>query len=43
VEKKNQIGRLALLMVVVYEAIQLVPPGVFNRAVSFIASAVWGS
>jgi hypothetical protein len=43
VQMKNQIGWLAFLMVLAYEAIQLIPPGVFNHAVSFIASAVWGS
>jgi hypothetical protein len=43
VQMKNQIGWLAFLMVLAYEAIQLIPPGVFNHAISFIASAVWGS
>ncbi len=42
-QMKNQIGRLAFLMVLAYEVIQLIPPRVFNHAVSFIASAVWGN
>jgi hypothetical protein len=40
---KNQIGWLALLTALVYEVVQVIPPRVFNHAVSFIASAVWGS
>jgi hypothetical protein len=40
---KNQIGRLVVLTVLFYEVIQLIPPTVLNRAVSFLASAVWGS
>jgi hypothetical protein len=43
VPKKNEIGWLALLTVLVYEAVQIVPQGAFKQAVSFIASAVWGS
>ena len=40
---KNQIGRLAVLTVLLYEVIQLIPPTIFNHNVSFVASAVWGS
>ncbi len=40
---QNQIGRLAVLTVLVYEVIQLIPPRAFNHVVSFVASAVWGS
>ena len=40
---KNKIGWLALIAVLVYEAIQLIPSSVLNHAVSAIASAVWGS
>jgi hypothetical protein len=40
---KNEIGWLALLSGLVYGAVQIIPPKVFNHAVSFIASAVWGS
>ena len=43
VPMKNEIGWLALLTVLVYEVVQVIPPRVFNHAVSFIASAVWGS
>jgi hypothetical protein len=43
VQMKNQIGWLAFLMVLAYEVIQLIPPGVFSHAVSFVASAVWGN
>jgi hypothetical protein len=39
---KNRIGWLALITVLVYEVIQVIPSSIFNRAVS-VASAVWGS
>jgi hypothetical protein len=39
----NQVGRLALLTVLVYAVIQVIPHRIFNHAISFIASAVWGS
>jgi hypothetical protein len=42
VPKKN-VEWLALFLFLIYEAVQIIPPGVFNHAVSFIASAVWGS
>jgi hypothetical protein len=42
VPKKN-VEWLALLLFLVYEAIQIVPAGVFNHAFSSLASAVWGS
>ena len=34
---------LALLTALVYEVVQIIPSSVFNHAVSFLASAVWGS
>jgi hypothetical protein len=40
---KNKIGWLALITVLVYEVVQIIPSGVFHHAVSFLASAVWGS
>jgi hypothetical protein len=40
---KNKIGWLALVAVLVYGVVQIIPPKVFNHAVSFVASAVWGS
>ena len=40
---KNQIGWLALVTALAYEVVQVIPPRIFNHAVSFIASAVWGS
>jgi hypothetical protein len=40
---KSKIGWLAGLTVLAYEVVQVVPHGIFNHAVSFIASAVWGS
>jgi hypothetical protein len=43
VPMKNEIGWLALLTVLAYEVVQIIPQRVFNHAVSFIASAVWGS
>jgi len=39
---KTQIGWLALLAGLVYAVVQVIPPNVFNHAVS-MASAVWGS
>jgi hypothetical protein len=42
VPKKN-IEWLALFMFLVYEAVQIIPPGVFNHTFSALASAVWGS
>jgi hypothetical protein len=42
VPKKN-IEWLALFMFLIYEAVQIIPPGVFNHAFSTLASAVWGS
>jgi hypothetical protein len=43
VQMKNKIGWLAVLTVLAYEVVQIVPQRIFNHAVSFIASAVWGS
>ena len=43
VRMKGQIGWLAFLTALTYEAIQLIPSRVFNHAVSSIASAVWGT
>jgi len=43
VTTKNKIGWLALITVLVYEVIQIIPSSVFNHAVSTLASAVWGS
>ena len=40
---RNQVGRLALLTVLLYAVIQVIPHRIFNHAISFIASAVWGS
>jgi len=40
---KNKIGWLALITVLVYEVVQIIPPSAFNHAVSALASAVWGS
>jgi len=40
---KTEIGWLALFTALVYEVVQAIPPRIFNHAVSFIASAVWGS
>jgi hypothetical protein len=40
---KSKIGWLAVLTVLAYEVVQIVPHKIFNHAVSFIASAVWGS
>ena len=40
---KKNIGWLALITVLVYEAVQIIPSGVFNHAFSALASAVWGS
>ena len=42
-QMKNKIGWLAVLTVLAYEVVQIVPQRIFNHAVSFIASAVWGS
>jgi hypothetical protein len=42
VPKKN-IEWLALFVFLIYEAVQIIPPGVFNHAFSTLASAVWGS
>ena len=42
-QTKNKIGWLALLSALIYGAVQLIPSSVFNHAVSFVASAVWGS
>jgi len=43
VQTKNKIGWLAVLTVLAYEVVQIVPQRIFNHAVSMIASAVWGS
>jgi hypothetical protein len=43
VQTKNKIGWLAVLTVLAYEVVQIVPHRIFNHAVSMIASAVWGS
>jgi len=43
VQIKKKIGWLAVLTVLAYEVVQIIPPGIFNHAVSFMASAVWGS
>jgi len=43
VSMKTEVGWLALFSALVYEVVQAVPPRIFNHAVSFIASAVWGS
>jgi len=43
VQMKNKIGWLAVLTVLAYEVVQIVPHRIFNHAVSLIASAVWGS
>jgi hypothetical protein len=40
---KNKVGWLALITVLAYAVVQIIPSSVFNRAVSFLASAVWGS
>ncbi len=40
---KKNIEWLALLMFLIYEALQIIPSSVFNHAFSFVASAVWGS
>jgi len=40
---KNQIERLAVLMVLAYAVVQVVSPTFFSHAVSLMASAVWGS
>jgi hypothetical protein len=43
VQTKNKIGWLAVLTVLAYVVVQIVPQRIFNHAVSMIASAVWGS
>jgi len=43
VSMKNRIGWLALITVLVYGVVQIIPSSAFNHAVSFLASAVWGS
>jgi hypothetical protein len=43
VRMTNQMGWLAFLSVLAYETVQVIRPSVLNHAVSFIASAVWGS
>jgi len=43
VTMKNRIGWLAMITVLVYEVVQIIPSSVFNHAVSTLASAVWGS
>jgi len=40
---KNKIGWLALITVLAYAVVQIVPSSVFTHAVSSLASAVWGS
>jgi hypothetical protein len=40
---KSKVGWLAALTVLAYEVVQIVPHKTFNHAVSYIASAVWGS
>jgi len=39
----NQMGWLAFFTVLAYETVQVIPPAALNHAVSFMASAVWGS
>jgi len=40
---KSKIGWLAALTGLAYVIVQIVPHRIFNHAVSYIASAVWGS
>jgi hypothetical protein len=40
---QNKIGWLALITLLVYEVVQVIPSSIFKHAVSALASAVWGS
>ena len=40
---KKNIEWAALLLFLIYEALQIIPSSVFNHAFSYLASAVWGS